>query len=293
MAGDDEDIFASATAPEPTPSDDAEPTGNIVEDRSPVDRAVSDAISDLGRTGGRFQVTTPAPAPRPAQAKEADLPEDRSLAGLMQAMLSEREKRQSAERERDQVRQFIEERKREEEAKKTPLSQQLFEDPDRTMTDFGSGLRQEFQDEIRQIRLTTDFEFASLRHPETWNDAYKTWYEHVSTGQDPHTYFATINAASPSEMIVKWYNEKRMREEVGDDVAAFKQRVIDEYLAGQSVAPPPRDESGRFAPRPQAPRLPTSISRMGASGNGIANPDEDGSEAAIFAAGRPESRARR
>ena len=118
----------------------------------------------------------------------------------------------------------------------------------------------------------------------------ETWYGAVGQGQNAALYFAVMNAPSPGEALVQWYGQQRRNAEVGDDLDAYKQRVIDEWLASQGQTPRPRNTDGTFAPRSQAPRLPTATSRMGAAGNGNVEADEDGSEESIFAAGRPERR---
>jgi hypothetical protein len=117
----------------------------------------------------------------------------------------------------------------------------------------------------------------------------------VKDGKDAATYFAVMNSASPGEALVQWYNRATRDREVGDDLDAFRQRVIDEYLGQSGAAPPlPRSPNGQFQPRPQAQRLPTSISRMGSSGNPSDDDDtNDGSDAAIFAAARPKHRRER
>ena len=97
---------------------------------------------------------------------------------------------------------------------------------------------------------------------------------------------------------MQWYGQQQRYAEVGDDLEAYKQRVIEEYLASQGQPSPrqlqaqsrDRNADGTFTSRSQAPRLPTATSRMGAAGNGNVEPDEDGSEESIFAAGRPERR---
>lgn len=287
---DDREIFDSASAP-----DDAAPPSRLIDDRSPVDHAVSDAIDTINRQGPVPQRSreTPASQPAPTQRPSQDdgVPEDRSLGGVLQALMSERERRQEWEQRARRFEQQENERQRAAEAAKTPLSQRLFEDPDGVISEIRSGLEEQFRAEIAKTRVTTDFELASMRHSDVWNDAWQAWYGHVSQGTDPQTYFGVMNSASPGEAIVAWYGHQQRQNEIGDDLEAYKQRVIDEYLASQGRPPQPRRDDGTFAPAPRAPRLPTATSRLGATnGSGLQGPAEDGSEEAIFAAGRDARR---
>jgi hypothetical protein len=135
---------------------------------------------------------------------------------------------------------------------------------------------------------------ASIRHQDVWGDAWNSWYGRVGQGQDPVTYFRVMNAQSPGEELVSWYKEQRLREEVGDDPAAYREKLRAEILAelqGQPVEPPPqtrvdRKPNGEFTPK-QPVRLPTATSRMGSAGNAGTLEDVDGSEEAIFNDARP------
>jgi hypothetical protein len=173
------------------------------------------------------------------------------------------------------------------------LSQRLFEDPDGTLAELKEAWIAPLKQEMAQRAVNSDFAIAHMRHGETFQQAWDSWYKAVEGGKDAASYFAIMNASSPGEAMVAWHHKRQRDELVGDDLDAYRQKVIDEYLAGSGGAPPlPRDGNGRFQPRPQAPRLPTAMSRVGSAGKGISPNAEslDGSDAAIFAAGRPTSR---
>jgi hypothetical protein len=164
------------------------------------------------------------------------------------------------------------------------------------------------QNQLTQFQVQSDFQMASIRHAEDFVPAWQKWTEQVGTGQDPVSYFRVMNAPSPGEALVEWYKEQRVREEVGLDPAAFRERVRQEILAEMGLAPggqggapvqgvaqPPGDPAprlpnGQFAPKQQV-RLPTPTGRMGSSQK-LAGTDAnlDGSDEAIFEAARPRSR---
>jgi hypothetical protein len=277
--------------------DSGRPDPEIAPDR--VTDAVSDAIRGLDRgdqdQAPRRQETPPAPPPNDGYDG------DRSTSGLLKALLDEREKRQGAESRASRYEQLEREQKAKEQ--KPALSERLFADPDGTLNDLRQEIAAPLQQQIQQMQLNHDFALANVRYGETFAEAWNTWYDTVKDGKDATTYFSIMNSQSPAEAMVQWYRRTTRDKEVGEDLDAYKQRVIDEYLAGQNGGPRPaapgptaRDSDGRFTARPQAPqRQPTSISRMGASG--VADDDladNDGSDAAIFAAAtRPTNRQRR
>ena len=79
--------------------------------------------------------------------------------------------------------------------------------------------------------INQDFLAAESRHGDKFRSAWSDWYEAVKDGKDAQTYFTVMNSASPGEAMVQWYKRATRDRELGDDdLDAFKQRVIDEYL---------------------------------------------------------------
>jgi hypothetical protein len=268
-----------------------EDSGRPEETEAPIapDRlndAVSDAIRGLDR-GDQDQ--RPSREPPPATPPSDGYDGDRSTSGLLKALLDEREKRQGAESRASRYEQ--QERDAKAREQKPALSERLFSDPDGTINDLRREIAAPLEQQIQQMALNHDFALANVKYGETFAQAWNAWYEQVKDGKDATTYFTIMNSGSPAETMVQWFRRASRDREVGEDLEAYKQRVIDEYLSGQTggapraAAPGGRDENGRFTARPQAPRNPTSIGRMGASG--VADDDladNDGSDAAIFAA---------
>ena len=269
------------------------------EERIAPDR-LDDAVSDAIRGLDRDQTPTKREAP-PAPPTDG-YQGDRSESGLLKALLDERERRQGAESRAQRYEQLEREQKAKEQ--KPAISERLFSDPDGTLNDLRQEIAAPLQQQIQQMQLNHDFALASVRYGETFTEAWNNWYETVKDGKDATTYFAIMNSQSPAEAMVGWYKRATRDKEVGEDLDAYKQRVIDEYLAGGTngggvmrqvpTGPAGRDDSGRFTARPQASRPPTSISRMGAPA--AADDDlagNDGSDAAIFAAATRKPQRRR
>jgi hypothetical protein len=300
---DDRDIFdaGNASPAEVTPDD-----LSITAPPAPEDRAVSEAINALSR-GPAPQAATRTPAAPPAvPTADNGLPEEeRSNSGMLRAMLDERERRQELTRQIERYQRLEQEQKQREEAARTPLSQRLFEQPEEALAELRDQITKPLTEQIQQMRIQHDFALAGVRHADKFADAWSAWYQRVGGGQDPQTYFAVMNSPSPGEALVQWFKEQQFRDRIGNDPDAYDRSVIERYLAGEisidsaaTQAGPastrPRDESGRFtanSPPPQAPqRLPTATSRLGPSGMGHSDRDEDGSDDAIFASGRPSRR---
>lgn len=321
--GDDREIFDNGSQIEDrSDSLDGADDKPLIQTRTAEDLAVSDAIRQIGR--GAQPVIPPAPpqrqqAPQPGGAQPGATPdeggpEDRSTAGLLRALLDERERRQSLEAQNRRYSEQEQERRRAEEAGRSPLHERIFSEPDTAIAELTRSITEPLEQRIETMRVQHDFALAGVRHADVFPDAWAAWYQRVGTGQDPDTYFRVMKAPSPGQALVDWYKGEQRNTTIGDDLDAYNAKVIREAFEAQGLpvpeqyaAPggqqqgqpqqrfdaragqPARDATGRFtSPQPQAPRLPTATSRMGQSGGGLTDHDEDGSDAAIFDSGRPE-----
>lgn len=314
---DDRAIFDSGNA-----ADDELDNGTILteddqslsEPRSAEDTAVSDAIRQIHRGASPALPVAPQ-LPRLAAAQPGDVPgddgtEDRSTAGVLRALLDEREKRRAAE---DRAARYErQEQDRTRTADVAPLHERIFSEPDQAIAELTRTIVDPLNERIENMRVQHDLALASVRHADTFQDAWAAWYQKVGTGQDAETYFKIMRAPSPGEALVSWFKGEQRQSTIGDDLDAYNARVIREAFEARGLPVPPeyagapagqqpqtpvapqggtgRDPAtGRFAPsQPQAPRYPTATSRMGQSGGGLNDRDEDGTDAAIFDSGRPE-----
>ncbi len=319
MTGDFEDagIFDSGNAPEvpatETPVTEVD-TGSSA--RLSDHDAVSAAISNLSRVGGRDQPVIPGPAPTQTQTPQQQQPtapqagadvEDKSTAGLLKALLDERSLRQNLEREAADRRKREEAAEAERKASQTPFDQRLFEQPQQAVT---GAIDERLQPiEQRLNTLATDLDFRITRASvggEAFDKAFQDWYAGVSNPQAPNPtlYHRVMGAKSPGEALIAWHKEHSLLSEVGGDLAGYKSKLEAEILArygitldqsGQPVAPqgqptpaPARAANGQFtsAPARHELRLPTKTASGGRSGSGTPEQALDGSEDAIFNAGR-------
>jgi hypothetical protein len=292
MLPDDEaDIFDSGSAA-PVSSDN---------------EVVSRVITDLQHDGGRSHpATRPEPSPRELPPQPApDGVEDKSTAGLLKALLDERQGRQDAARERDELKRWREEQERTRKAAETPFDQMLFEKPEEAVDGRLDARLQPLQSRLQTMQMDFDFKIARMSHgAEVFDAAWTEWYNAVgdTSRPNPSLYFHVARSPNPGETLVQWYKQASHLREVGDDPAAYRQKVRDEILAEYGIAPgmpspnqggrpveTPRAPNGQFAPKHEV-RLPTATSRLGRAGSGVPEGAEDGSEDAIFDAGRPSRR---
>jgi hypothetical protein len=288
MAGDeDQDIFESADVAAPEP---------VVDDS----KAVRDGIREIQRGD--------APREREAPAPPQHGVDDQSPAGLLRAMLDERDRRQGLERQLQRYQEQEREAERRAKENETPFDQRFFTEPQKELEGYVSQKLTPIEQKMQNIAADFDMRIARMNYGPPFDEAFQEWFNQVGdfSRPDPQTYFGIMQSPSPGEAIMQWFHDRRTRSEIGSagGLDGYRQKIEQEILAkyglappaGEQIAPPnghdrDRDDQGRFTPR-QEVRLPTSLSRVGASGRGTPNLAEDGSEAAIFDAGRPERRSR-
>lgn len=266
--------------------------------------AVRDAIKSLQREGGR-EAREPGPqAPTQPQQPQHGV-EDQSPAGLLKAMLDERDRRQGLERQLQRYQEWEREQTKKAQESETPFDQRFFSQPQQELDSFVTQRLTPLEQRQQNFMTDVDMRLARIQHGEVFDEAFQTWFQQVGdpSRPDPHSYFSVMNSPSPGEALMAWFDEQSTKREIGQGgLKAYRERLRQEILAehglpngGAPMRPPPHErvarepDTGQFTPRHEV-RLPTSLSRLGAAGRGTPTPAEDGSEEAIFDAGRPERR---
>lgn len=319
MGDDDAAIFDSGSAPEQPISQTPEPASPSFQSDH---EAMSAAISALSREGGRDQPSARLPTPsispsdqqqRPDQQPQqpTDGIEDRSTAGLLRALLDERSTRQNLERDLATRREREQAQEREREANAVPFDQRLFEQPQQTVTGAIEERLTPIQSRLETLSTDIDFKLTAIEHGKAnFDAAFAAWYQQVGDPNRPNPalYWDVMRSPSPGARIMELHQQNQIRTEVGSDLAAYRAKVEAEVLARYGLAPqngaeppapvsqqplPPRAANGQFTAAPPARhelRLPTATSRVGRAGSGMPETMLDGSDEAIFDAGRPERR---
>lgn len=314
MADMEQQIFddgATTDAPPPDLSPPSSPEPSVFPQTPSQDsQAISEAISAIRGPVPNYGTQPRPPAPPPPAPPPN--PDDQPVTGgVLRQLLEERQQRQRLEAQLRDHQAREQERTRQQTAPKT--EDLLFNDPEA----FKKQMQDEYRKELANVKLETDMSMASMRHGPMFDAAWNHFLASCQNGADPVSYFRVINARSPGEELVRWFNERRVMHEVGGDIDQYRMRVAQQLLQDPQFlahmqqhmqnggAPPmqppqpgqaqPRGEDGRFVPQQPQPRqevrLPSSLSRMNGASRGVSFAEpEDGSEEAIFDAGRPRAK---
>jgi hypothetical protein len=263
---------------------------------------VSEAISSLMRPGGRprdeITVRTPVetrPAPQQPTApgrigqgtQQQDQPVDRHVQGILRELQETRRELAELKRGAAQPRQT---------EQGPDFETRFFSDPQGVLQE----VTQNFAQQLATVQLDSDLKLAEIRHgSDVFKTAFEAYMGAVGDGNNFPLYQRVMSAPSPGEEIMRWHRENTLLQETGGDIEAFRQRIREQVLqelqgGGQAGQPSgraaaaqdaPRRENGQFAPRHEV-RLPTATSRMNGSQVSGNEDLEDGSDDAIFDAGR-------
>lgn len=197
------------------------------------------------------EVVTPEPeqGETPA-APPAAVEQEKPSAIPISALLDERERRQKAEREAEELRQWRTQIEAQQKAKPAP---DFFADPDQRL----AYERQQFQAQftamkLQQSRFLAEREFGA----ETVNEAYAYF------DRNPHLSHQFLDHASPFHAAVEFYKRQKVAEEIGADPEAWKAQqmaTLKEQLRAELMA----ELQGTVQPKP---RIPGSLASAPAAG---------------------------
>lgn len=203
-------------------------------------------------------------------------------------LLNTRERAQAAERERDEFKRRVEAFERERQAKPAEVPD-VFADPNA----YTQHLQTAFQSTVQEVKLDFDLQLAEVRHGDTFKQAWESFLGEVGTGQNPQLYHRVMNARSPGEAIVGWFKQEQVLREVGNDPAAYRQKLQDDLLKDPAfIAKALEQARGQAAGAPNGSSRPQNVTRLPslnrAPSAASAHDADDGddSEEAVFAAGR-------
>ena len=305
MADLEQEVFDSGASEAPPP-DIAPPSPQpSVSPPSQDSQSLTSAIDALRGPVPQYG-TQPQPSPPPQPPPHPD--DEPVKAGVLRDLLNER-----AERQRLQaaLRDFqAREQERTKQAAQPKAEDLIFQDPQA----YDRMIDQRIEQKTAHIRLESDMQMAAMRHGQVFDAAWQTFNQACQNGADPVSYFRVMNSRSPGEEMVRWFNEQRIMTATRGDLDGFVRYILTraqsepEFVSqvlggmpppqpqGNGNGGPPRGEDGRFVSQPQQQprhevRLPPSLSKMnGASRGQSFDADDDGSEEAIFDAGRTRAK---
>lgn len=205
---------------------------------------------------------TPEPDPAPAEAKGEPAappaaPEERPAGIPISALLDEREKRQKAEREAEELRQY---RRRQEEQQRAAQMKapDLLENPDGRL----QFEQQRIQHAMWNERLNMSEMIARQAHGEqAVTEAAEAFKAAVQ--QNPALQMELHRQANPYGFVMNWHRQQKVLTEIGSDLdgwrkkqeEAMREKIRAELLAEQQQQPA----------QPQ-PKLPGSLAAAPAAG---------------------------
>lgn len=272
----DEELFAHAgTAETPEPAHD-----DGIADDIPAEVPAEAAPQPVA-------ANTPSPQPEPAQPHRVPLSE----------LLDEREKRQAAAREADEIRRQNAALQRQLEELRQPKAQPVdpFADPDafsRSIEQRFSGLQTTSEMQRRQDIMSLSFDMASDQHGEKFTSALEEFAKAANPqiGGDEQLRSRMLYSPNPAKFVMQWHQQQNTLRETGGDIAAYRERVQNETRESLKSDPEFRrqlleelrkDASSR--PSTIATALPPSLTRTtSAAPQDRADPDDSISDRALF-----------
>lgn len=139
-----------------------------------------------------------------------------------------------------QRRQAAEQRARELEARFAEQQRQtqapdIFADPDGYRQHQESALNER----IRNLEANFSLRLAHKSYGETFEQAYQAMVD-AAEGGDRSIVQQVIASPDPGEAIVRWFKREQASKEIGDDPAAYKERLKAEILAELQAKPTPQ-----------------------------------------------------
>lgn len=194
-------------------------------------------------------------------------PEDRGQRGIPSSRLREEaDRRQAAETENRELRSRIEALERGQRQQPQPRQDQpgrpeppdLFADPDGRLNYERAQLAREFNER----RINTSFDDA---REEAGDERFVTAFQALQGSNSPALVNEILNANNPGKALMRWHERQSLLSEIGNDPAAYRQRLREELLADpetrRAVISGARNDAMRGdggRPRTQT-RLPPSL----------------------------------
>lgn len=198
-----------------------------------------------------------APTGEDASAPPAEPKEDRHVP--VTALLDEREKRQSAQREAEELRRKLQEF----EAAKQPKPD-FFENPEQALAQE----RAQMQHMLWNERLNMSEAIARQAHGDAMVDGAAQAFQEAAR-QNQALAMEFSRQPNPYSFVVKWHQRQQVLSEIGDDPAAYKARIEAEIR--ERIMAEAQQQAPASPPKPAAP--PRSLASAPSAGANETPPD--------------------
>jgi len=123
-----------------------------------------------------------------------------------------------------------------------------------------------FQRELRNVRLESNFAMTHQLNPDVFPVAYQAFEQAINSG-DRVVGARVFNSANPGAALVAWHKEQTAIKEIGGDVNAYRQRIIEEAkkdpaILAQFLEAARATASGQPAPTGQPSPRPNTVTQL-------------------------------
>lgn len=219
---------------------------------------------DKGRFAAKTDpVAAPTPAPQAAPTPENAEPQPNGFVPI-KALDAERGKRKELEDRYDkdmrELREQIARMAQPQQPAEPPVpAPTLWDAPD----EFIASQLTPVQQQMADMREFVSENMAVQAHgAETVEAAKKAAEQIARTPEGQQMISRLLQSRHPYDDLVKWHKSQSFMNEIGSDPDAYKQRIIQEYLAQQQPTPQAQPQS----PQAAAPVMPTSFAAAPTSG---------------------------
>ena len=284
MTTEEQDIFAAAMS---VPQDEPEASAPQSEPAPEPEPAPED------QDGPEIETTTDAEAPQEGQGQQKRTPRV-----PLPELLTERDRRASAEAERDMLRRDLDEMKRQlqeftqrqQQPQQQPQQDQapgFWDNPEAFLDNSLGAVVERFQRQIQANNFQSSMQLGELKYGADFAEAYKAADARVD--HDQAFKFQLLSAPDPAAVIMDAYRQQKLAQEVGDP-ATYRQKLMADPEFQKEVIEMARKAQGQQPAAAAAPgqspaptvQLPPSLSRATSAASNAAESNRDPTDAELF-----------
>jgi hypothetical protein len=279
-----QEIFNEAVADAPPPQEEVAPEPKAEEPRAEA----SEESKSEGRQRdekGRFAAKEEAPPVEAAvEAPNVETPKQDHRIPLTE-LLNEREKRQSAERQREAVQQQLWQLQQQLQAAQKPAEEpiDIFANPEA----YTAQVQQTMEQRMKAMEGNFSLRLAHYKHGELFGEAWQEMTSRTQAGDDSMRQ-QVLGSSDPGETLVQLYQREKLMKEVGPDPMAYVNQKLEAALEDEAFLQKAYEKFKAKAggQSPQAKNkieLPPSLNKVASAGAVDGDTDMSGGSLYHFA----------
>lgn len=277
---DDQEIFDAATEPEAKTEAPQEAEAKTEEAANPVEDESGRLRDPVTKRFVAKDKSGDDESPAEVQADEPEqVKESKDHRIPLTELLNEREKRQAAERERQnfqqqlwQLQQQLQAKERQEE----PAD--IFADPQA----YQSQVQQSMDQRLKAMEGNFSLRLAAYKHGDAFHEAWAEMMNRTQSGDDSMRQ-QVLQSPDPGETLVQVYQREQTLKEVGTDPSAYKAKVMEDALNDPEFLAKALEKARAQAgtqPKNNKIDLPPSLNKVASAAS--ATDDSDMSDRGVY-----------